>query len=188
MPDSDKTGKQKGILMKVIMGIITIVVITLLFPKGESLEYEISEGAIWLYDDLIAPFSFPIKKSEEIYKAEIREAEEKVFPIFLNLTEVPGNAEDSIKSYSNYLIRTLDQSTDSDTTPVFNPTFLTSESYARFKNLRIQERNLMLGTNPVLRNLFQQAEMILSSIYNKDILSIDSNLPFKDSIAIRRSF
>jgi len=188
MPDSDKTGKQKGILMKVIMGIITIVVITLLFPKGESLEYEISEGAIWLYDDLIAPFSFPIKKSEEIYKAEIREAEEKVFPIFLNLTEVPGNAEDSIKSYSNYLIRTLDQSTDSDTIPVFNPTFLTSESYTRFKNLRIQERNLMLGTNPVLRNLFQQAEMILSSIYNKDILSIDSNLPFKDSIAVRTGY
>ena len=94
MPDSDKTGKRKGILMKVVMGIITIIVITLLFPKGESLEYEISEGTIWLHDDLIAPFSFPIKKSEEVYKAEIREAEEKVYPIFLSLTEVPGNAVD----------------------------------------------------------------------------------------------
>ena len=188
MPDSDKTGKRKGIFIKVIMGIITIIVITLLFPKGESLEYEISEGTIWLHDDLIAPFSFPIKKSEEIYKAEIREAEEKVYPIFLNLTEVPGKAVDSIKSYSNYLIQTLDQSTALDTTPVFNPTFLTSESYARFKNLRIQERNLVQGNNPVLRNLFRQAEMILNSIYSKNILSIDSDLPFKDSIAVRTGF
>jgi len=188
MPDSEKKGKRKGILMKVIMGILTIIVITLMFPKGESLEYEISEGVIWLYDDLIAPFSFPIKKSEEIYKAELRDAEEKVFPIFLNLTEIPGRAVDSIKSYGNYLIQTLDQSAELDTTPIFNPTFLTPESYTRFKNLRIQERNLVQGNNPVLRNLFKRAEMILSSIYNKGILSIDSDLPFNDSIAIRSGF
>ncbi len=155
MPDSDKTVKGKGIFLKVIMGVISIIVITFMFPKGESLEYEISEGAIWLYDDLIAPFSFPIKKSEEIYKAEIREAEGKVFPIFLNLTEIPGKAVDSIKSYSNYFIQTLDQFAESDTVPIFNPTFLTSESYTRFKNLRIQERNLVQGNNPALRTLFQ---------------------------------
>ncbi|NNG27780.1 MAG: HDIG domain-containing protein, partial [Ignavibacteriaceae bacterium] len=172
----------------VIMGILTIIVITLMFPKGESLEYEISEGVIWLHDDLIAPFSFPIKKSEEIYKAELRDAEEKVFPIFLNLTEIPGRAVDSIKNYGNYLIQTLDQSAELDTTPIFNPTFLTPESYARFKNLRIQERNLVQGNNPVLRNLFKRAEMILSSIYNKGILSIESDLPFNDSIAIRSGF
>jgi len=188
MPDSEKKGKRKGILMKVIMGILTIIVITLMFPKGESLEYEISEGVIWLYDDLIAPFSFPIKKSEEIYKAELRDAEEKVFPIFLNLTEIPGRTVDSIESYGNYLIQTLDQSAELDTTPIFNPTFLTPESYTRFKNLRIQERNLVQGNNPVLRNLFKRAEMILSSIYNKGILSIDSDLPFNDSIAIRSGF
>jgi len=188
MPDSDKAGKRKGILMKVVLGIITIIVITLMFPKGESLEYEISEGAIWLYDDLIAPFSFPIKKSEEIYKAEIREAEEKVFPIFLNLTRIPGKAVDSIKSYGNYLIQTLDQPAESDTVPIFNPTFLTSESFSRFKNLRIQERNLVQGNNPALRTLFKRAEMIISGIYNKGVLSIDSNLPFKDSIAVRTGY
>jgi len=188
MPDSEKMGKRKGILMKVIMGILTIIVITLMFPKGESLEYEISEGVIWLYDDLIAPFSFPIKKSEEIYKAELSDAEEKVFPIFLNLTEIPGRAVDSIKSYGIFLIQTLDQSAELDTAPILNPTFLTPESYTRFKNLRIQERNLAQGNNPVLRNLFKRVEMILSSIYIKGILSIDSDLPFKDSIALRTGF
>ena len=75
-----------------------------------------------------------------------------------------------------------------DTTPIYNPTFLTSESYARFRNLRILERNLMQENNPVLRNLFQQAEMILNSIYSKNILSIDSDLPFKDSIAVRTGY
>ena len=188
MPDSKKKGKRKGILMKVLMGILTIIVITLMFPEGESLEYEISEGVIWLHDDLIAPFSFPIKKSDEIYKSELRDAEDKVFPIFLNLTEVPGRAVDSIKSYGNFLIQTLDQSAEIDTAPVLNPTFLTPESYTRFRNLRIQERNLAQGNNPVLRNLFKRAEMIVSHIYNKGILSIDSDLPFKDSIAIRTGF
>jgi putative nucleotidyltransferase with HDIG domain len=188
MPDSDKTVKHKGILLKVVMGIITIIVITIMFPKGESLEYEISEGAIWLYDDLIAPFSFPIKKSDETYKAEIKEAEGKVFPIFLKLSEIPGKAMDSVKIYSNYLIQTLDQSAELDTAPAFNPTFLSSESYTRFKNLRIQERNLVQGNNPVLRILFRQAEIILSSVYKKGILSIDSNLAFKDSIAVRTGF
>ena len=156
MPDSDKTVKGKGIFLKVIMGIITIIVITIMFPKGESLEYEISEGTIWLYDDLIAPFSFPIKKSEETYKAEIREAEGKVFPIFLNLTEIPGKAVDSIKSYGNYLIQILDLSTESDTTPILNATFLTFESFTRFKNLRIQERKKPCpGKQPGFKNSFQ---------------------------------
>ncbi len=188
MPDSVKRGKQKGIFLKVIMGLVTIVVLTFMFPKGESLEYETSEGAIWLYDDLIAPFSFPIKKSEEIYKLELRESVRKVFPIFLNLTEVPDKSIDSIKNYSNSLIQIFDQSALRDTVSFANTTFLSDEFYNLFKNLRVEESNLAGGNNPLVRSLFNQAQLILKKIYDEGVLSIESDDAFKDSIAVRTGY
>lgn len=59
-PGNKKSGK--GLFTKFLLGFVTIILIVIMFPKGESIEFEVSEGAIWLYDDLIAPFSFPIKK------------------------------------------------------------------------------------------------------------------------------
>ena len=80
-PENKKSGK--GLIIKLLMGFITTILIVLMFPKGESIEFEVSEGSIWLYDDLIAPFSFPIKKSEEVYRAEVETAKRSVFPVFL---------------------------------------------------------------------------------------------------------
>ena len=42
-----------------------------MFPKGESIESEVTEGTVWLNDELIAEFSFPIIKSEEIYQKRV---------------------------------------------------------------------------------------------------------------------
>ena len=48
--------------IKLLIGLITVVLIVLMFPKAESLEFEVLEGSVWINDDLIAPFSYPILK------------------------------------------------------------------------------------------------------------------------------
>ena len=56
--------------IKILVVLLTIFLIVLMFPKGESLESEITVGSIWIHDDLIASTTFEILKDPKIYEAE----------------------------------------------------------------------------------------------------------------------
>ena len=99
----------KLVLFKVTIALITIALIALMFPKGESIESEVSEGAIWLKDDLIAPFSFPIIKSPDVYRKEVAAAEKSVYPVFIEKNEMEKVALDSLQIYNSYLLDLIDQ-------------------------------------------------------------------------------
>jgi cyclic-di-AMP phosphodiesterase PgpH len=46
--------------------VVTVaLLISLLYPNNVKFKYEFQRGQIWKYDDLVAPFDFAIKKSEE---------------------------------------------------------------------------------------------------------------------------
>ena len=79
MIKSEDKKQSRGLFTKFILGFVIVLLIVFMFPKGESIEFEVSEGSIWLYDDLIAPFSFPVKKSEEVYLNEVEAAKKGVF-------------------------------------------------------------------------------------------------------------
>jgi hypothetical protein len=79
--------------VKFLIGILTALVITAMFPHHESFDSEYSVGMIWAKEDLIAPFSFPIYKSEQVYTKEVEEAKSKVLPVFGINTD-----KDSVKS------------------------------------------------------------------------------------------
>ncbi len=53
---------------------VTVAVLALFFPSAASFRYEYEVGKPWRYDDLYAPVSFPILKSE----AELAAAEEAI--------------------------------------------------------------------------------------------------------------
>jgi len=175
----------KGLFTKLVMGFVTIILIVLMFPKGESIEFEVSEGSIWLYDDLIAPFSFPVKKSEEVYRAEVGTAKRGVFPVFLDESENKQKSIESLKNYNSNLIKALDESIESETTSILNPTFLSTPSFLSLQNLRIRERNL-IKSGPPLKNFFSASVAALNTVYTRGVLSIDSGSQLRDSIAIRK--
>jgi cyclic-di-AMP phosphodiesterase PgpH len=68
--------------IRFLIGLVTIVLIAIMFPQLESVETDYSIGMIWSKEDLIASFSFPVYKSESVYKKEIEEAKSSVFPMF----------------------------------------------------------------------------------------------------------
>lgn len=175
----------KELLIKILIAIITVILVALMFPKGESIESELTEGAIWLNDDLIASFSFPIIKSQEQYQAELLTAEESVYPVFLNNKNIVTQSIDSLDNYSNYLIEALDQDINSDSEEILNPTFLTAEAFIKFKSIRVKERNLVRIDGSKLRDLFVAARFALNRVYKKGVLSLGSEEIMKDSIAIR---
>ena len=183
--DADKKSG-KGLFTKIIMGFVTTLLIVFMFPKGESIEFEVSEGSVWLYDDLIAPFSFPIMKSEEVYLAEVEAAKRNVYPVFLDESANKQNSVESLTNYNSYLIEILDESIESESNSITNPTFLTTPSFLSLQNLRIRERNLIkTGTN--LKSFFNSAASALKSVYaNGGVLSVESGVSMRDTIAVRK--
>jgi len=153
-----------------------------MFPKGESIESEVAVGSIWIHDDIIAPFSFPVIKDEVIYQEQLRAAEQSIYPVYLNDRRSSGLIIDSLKSYNVFLIRIIDETINSDTSAVINPTFLSTESFNEFLGLRRREVNLLQGREFNLKTLFSRAQEILSKAADKGILS---EAPEKDSIAVR---
>lgn len=186
MNKSDDKKPGKGLFTKFIMGFVTVLLIVFMFPKGESIEFEVSEGSIWLNDDLIAPFSFPIKKAEEVYRAELKAAKNSVYPVFLNENTNKQESIETLKNYNTYLLRILDESIDNDSSSVPNPTFLSASSFSYLKNLRMRQRNLIKSHGPLLKDLFKDAETTLSTVYGQGILSINSDSQLRDSIALRK--
>ena len=176
---------KRGFFIKILIGLITVTLIVFMFPKGESIEFEVSEGAIWLYDDLIAPFSFPVKKAENIYQSELNRARVSVYPVFQNKPENKIISIDSLRSYTSLLTKTIDYYIDSDSVPAVNPTFLSTGSFSKLLNLRIQERNLINTRIPGLSELSESIEAVLNSLYAKGILDVEEESIMRDSIAVR---
>jgi hypothetical protein len=59
-----------------------IILLALMFPRGEQIEVDARVGTIWAQRDLIAPFSFPINRDEQEYEADVGEARRAVYPVF----------------------------------------------------------------------------------------------------------
>ena len=122
-----------GTKRKIIIGLITVILIVMMFPKGESIESEVTEGAIWTNDDLIAPFSFPIIKEKQTYNTEVLNAEKSVYPIF-NIVE--GKNSDSLKTFAAYIISVIDENLKNQPAAFLNPTFLSSKAFFQFSEIR----------------------------------------------------
>ena len=175
----------KTTIFRIIIALTTVALIALMFPKGESIESEVTEGSIWLKDDLIAPFSFPIIKSPDVYRRQIAAAERTVYPVFIEKNEIENISIDSLQVYNTYLTDIIDQNISSDSVETINPTFLSTATFKKFQSLRTRERNLIDVKGPKLKELFAAARFVLTKIYKAGILNIDSGKESKDSIAVR---
>lgn len=179
---SKETHTKGNIRNKLLIAISAIVLIVLMFPKGESIESEVTVGSIWMHDDLIAPFSFPILKDKKTYQAELRNAGDNIYPVYLKQPQTIDAIIDSAKKYDLFIIRILDSTLSTEGLENLNPTFLSTPSFNTFQNLRRQERNLLQKRN--LNDIFGNLNGMLVDVYRDGIIN---QLPArgKDSIAVR---
>jgi cyclic-di-AMP phosphodiesterase PgpH len=154
-----------------------------MFPKGESIESEVSEGSIWIYDDLIAPFSFAVLKDPEIYKTELKLAERSVYPVFIRDESLAQSMMDSLRSFNNFLQQVIDSSLKNNI-DIDNPSFLSSSSFNTIKNIRRQERNLT-GRSVTFKLLSGTIESNIEQAYKRGIYRSQPGITPEDSIAVR---
>ncbi len=82
MKISDKITFWAGKLRNLIFFLTGIAIISMLFPKEGKFRYEFQKGKPWMHEVLIAPFNFPIYKSEVILKSELDSLMQDFQPYF----------------------------------------------------------------------------------------------------------
>jgi len=181
----NKFSWKNSLRIKLIIILATISLIVLMFPKGESLEFEVTVGSIWLQEDLIASYAFPLLKNKETYEAEKMDAAEKVFPIYTEYEKIPVQAVDSLKKYSKKLLATINYDLEQDVPEAYTSTILDEVTYSTFKNLKRLESILSFRYNKSLDDCFKVSEKLLQEVYRVGLINQDFDKIVKDSIALR---
>ena len=57
-------------LIRVALVVVSVLIIVLVLPRDNGVNFKIEKGKPWRYADFTAPFDFPIYKSDEAVKAE----------------------------------------------------------------------------------------------------------------------
>ncbi len=171
--------------IKFLIVFITVVLIVLMFPRGESLESEVTVGSIWTQDDLIASMPFEILKDPETYKRELIQAAQKVPPVFVYDKNIEKKIIDSLKSYNKFLIKIIDEDLSANSDAGASKTILSKPSYDKFKLIRKYENVLSINFNKSLNGILNGSVKVIAKIYKHKFLDRNYADIKKDSIAVR---
>ncbi|NWF90054.1 MAG: HDIG domain-containing protein [Ignavibacteriaceae bacterium] len=185
MPEIFQASFKESLRIKLLIGFVTIVLIVLMFPKAESLEFEVVEGTVWIHEDLIAPMSFPILKAPDVYRTEIQNAQRSVYPVFSKDNFKFNSVNDSLWAYYDYLTELFDRPLSNPSAGLVNPTFLTDNSYNALFNVYKLSLNDRSYKSLNLEHLFKRVSEALNNIYKTGIISSLPNDNLRDSIAVR---
>ncbi|MEE9429930.1 MAG: HDIG domain-containing metalloprotein [Melioribacteraceae bacterium] len=184
MKEETKNVLKQSPHIRFIIAFVGIVLIALMFPRGESIESEVSVGSIWIQDDLISTMPFEILKDGETYKKELREAELKIFPVFVIDHSVRSTVLDSMDKFNNDLIKTFNNNISADSR-IKNNTFLSNESFNRLKTIHKLENSLSIENQTSLSKVFSSINRIVKVIYKENFLDVNYSSVKKDTISLR---
>ncbi|MEM8583776.1 MAG: HDIG domain-containing metalloprotein [Bacteroidota bacterium] len=76
-------------LTRLLLGAVAVVAICLLYPvrTQQSFPYDYQLNSLWKYEDLRAPFEFPILKTDQQYQQDRANASARTSPVFLPRAE-----------------------------------------------------------------------------------------------------
>jgi len=91
--------RDRDIRYKIIMGTSLVLLITLMFPRGKSYQFaDLKEGTI-SNEEIIAPFTFNINKSQQELMEDRKRAQESVPPVFLRHEEIAKEQIDRLTKF-----------------------------------------------------------------------------------------
>ena len=170
--------------IRIVLIVLTIILIVLMFPKGESIESEVRVNSIWIEDDLIASLTFEILKDPLQFEREKTSAAESVKDIFVKVDKVFEEVKDSVKTYNNVFLGILDADIYIEEQSGQSQTFLSASSFNTFKQIRRQEN---ISTRPqfTMNDIFRVIDDVVSRVYRRGLIDRTFEDIDSDSISIR---
>jgi cyclic-di-AMP phosphodiesterase PgpH len=102
-----KLALSREVVLKVLITLTLVLLLALLFPRGEAVPLEFKIGAIWAQKDMIAPFSFPVLRDEKEYARDVEEAKGKVFEVFERDSMATALASANLQAFFRRLTEAL---------------------------------------------------------------------------------
>jgi putative nucleotidyltransferase with HDIG domain len=102
-----KLALSREVVLKVLITLTLVLLLALLFPRGEAVPLEFKIGAIWAQKDMIAPFSFPVLRDEKEYARDVEEAKRKVYEVFERDSTATALASANLQAFFRRLTETL---------------------------------------------------------------------------------
>ena len=62
--------------------VLLFALLIFVMPRSPKFNYDYRKGSIWMYEDFVSQFDFPLLKSEEQYKTELQKAGSSVVPVY----------------------------------------------------------------------------------------------------------
>ncbi len=183
MSDIKKKSNKGAISLKIIIFFLTVLLVVLMFPRGESIESEVTVGSIWTDDDLIASMTFEVPENPEVYRQKIQQAADSVPPVFVKDTSVLKRSIDSLRNFKSKFLHILDSVIISKS--LANPTDFSTQAFEEFKKLRLSGRLITVKTSGSLDQAFAVAEKMIKKILKKGLLDKSFDEIDKDVLAIR---
>lgn len=89
----------QAILYKTLLCLFVVGVVVYLLPRAGSFQYEIQAGKPWQYDTLLAPYDFPIQKTQDELEEEETSLKAKIPRYFSVNQDVLSTILDSFDQY-----------------------------------------------------------------------------------------
>lgn len=87
----EKVSKHNRLFVRLFLFILTLALLTLLYPNYHSFPYEYQKGRPWVYPDLVSPIEFALLKPEDQLEKELAAVRESAPLVFNLVAEVPWN-------------------------------------------------------------------------------------------------
>ncbi len=92
-----------------LLVLTVIIFISFLFPNNVKFKYQFERGQVWRYDDLVAPFDFAIRKSDQEIEAEKQEIEADFSPYYELLPSVARNSKQAFENQFSQQLTVVSQ-------------------------------------------------------------------------------
>ena len=178
--DRNKIIKNRAIRIALLF--VTVGLIVLMFPHGESIESEVAVNSIWIKNDLIASVTFEILKDPVVVEKERESAANKVYQVFDKDTEIQKSVRDSIHFYNDKLLLILEEmKTFPEKEYNLLEIPLSNESFEILKNIRLYRNKSSIN----FTKIFSFCDAELKRIYRRGILNLNLTQIDRDTISVR---
>ncbi|MBM2839582.1 MAG: metal dependent phosphohydrolase [Bacteroidetes bacterium] len=89
--------------LRVVIASSLVVLLALMFPRGEDIDVDYKVGAVWAQKDVIAPFSFALLRDERDYKKDVDQAKQSVYPVLEHKATEEKHQSETLKGFFNQL-------------------------------------------------------------------------------------
>ncbi|HOI30590.1 MAG TPA: HDIG domain-containing protein [Melioribacteraceae bacterium] len=174
---------RQSLRLKILIIIVTIILIVMMFPRGESIESDVTVGSVWIKDDLIASTTFEVLKSSDIFEKEKIQAASRVQPIFLRDNSISSLTIDSVRKYNRIIPNLIDSRKIEGESP--NTAFLSNNSFDVFSRFKRRAASFNGVRTYSLTEVLRLSRDLLERVYQRGLLNLSYKEINRDSISVR---